>query len=258
MIIPVYKPLGASTHQLAHSIGLKLGEKASHTGTLDPLAEGVVIVVTGTDRLDKQAFAHWKKTYTFTVLFGVETDTFDVLGIPMTDTTPKLQERLADTAQVIEDSKQAFAELTGTYSQELPAFSARRTGDGESFFDLAKRGEQIPLTYENITVHSLATTSHELLSPLTVCQQVSKKIETVIGDFRQEEIKHCWRTTTQKLTAAGVPQLLLMHCSATTSKRTYVRGIVRDLGKKLGLPLTTFAITRTHNGPYSTTDCTIL
>ena len=45
MVIPIYQPLGASTHQIAKRIGEKYGEKATHTGTLDPLAEGVVIVL---------------------------------------------------------------------------------------------------------------------------------------------------------------------------------------------------------------------
>src|SRR5690606_23625088 len=121
MIIPVYKPLGASTHQLAQTVGEHFGEKATHTGTLDPLAEGVVIVLTGPDRFRNSELSDWRKTYQFTVLFGVSTDSHDLLGLPtaVCQTAPRVA--------VIENHLPAIlSKLQAATTQVTPAFSAKR------------------------------------------------------------------------------------------------------------------------------------
>lgn len=57
------------------------GVKTAHTGTLDPMAEGVIIVLLGEERYKKYELAGLKKTYEFEISFGFETDTFDGLGL---------------------------------------------------------------------------------------------------------------------------------------------------------------------------------
>lgn len=81
MIIPVYQPLGSSTHVLAQKVGKIYNSKATHTGTLDPMADGVILVLTGKDRFDKQIHTDAQKTYHFSILWGVQTDSLDLLGL---------------------------------------------------------------------------------------------------------------------------------------------------------------------------------
>ena len=63
MILPIYQHQGSSSHMLARQVGQQYGEKATHTGTLDPMAEGVLIVLTGQDRFNKSKYTDWQKVY---------------------------------------------------------------------------------------------------------------------------------------------------------------------------------------------------
>ena len=80
-ILPIWQPVGYSTHKIAKAVSNKYGVKTSHTGTLDPLAQGVIIVLLDDERLKKYEYAHWPKTYEFEIVFGISTDTYDGMGI---------------------------------------------------------------------------------------------------------------------------------------------------------------------------------
>jgi tRNA pseudouridine55 synthase len=125
MLIPVYKPLGSSSHQLAKKVGETYGEKATHTGTLDPMAEGVLVVLTGEDRFKKTEYSHWQKTYQFKVLVGFETDTHDLLGLIKNIDHKKINQ------PVFEKNLKSFI---GRQQQLVPKFSAQRI-NGQSGFD---------------------------------------------------------------------------------------------------------------------------
>ncbi len=110
MIIPVYKPLGSSTHLLAKKTGDIYQTKATHTGTLDPMANGVVVVLTAEDRFKKSKLANWKKTYEFEILWGATTDSHDLLGL------------ITQTSQAPVDLKkleEALHNFTGNITQQL-------------------------------------------------------------------------------------------------------------------------------------------
>ena len=77
MIIPVYKPLGASSHQLAAKIGQARNEKATHTGTLDPMATGLLIVATGKKTKELSKYQNLNKTYTGTFWLGKTSASMD-------------------------------------------------------------------------------------------------------------------------------------------------------------------------------------
>lgn len=246
MIIPVYKPLGASSHQLAAQIGEKLGEKATHTGTLDPMAEGVLVVLTGENRFQKSELANTEKEYHFSILFDIATDSHDLLGLP----TEVAKETL-DPTQLKERLTQSLAYMVGTTNQEQPVFSAGRE-DGQSFFDLGKQQQTPQKIKENtITIHDMACTQVRSISKKEVLTYQKKAIKHVVGDFRQESILQAWKKQSKELPET----LYVADCVATVSKRTYIRGIVRDVAEKLEIPATTFSIIRTKNGPYRLEDC---
>lgn len=241
MIIPKYKRLGASTHQLAKQIGDQHGEKATHTGTLDPMAEGIVVVLTGEDRFHKEQYANWKKTYQFEILVGFTTDSHDLLGLVVEEDLDY------DHQKTHQDIETILPTVTGTYHQKIPTFSAKRIY-GESYFDKAKRNENLPTETNTICVDSMQIVQSSAISIQQLQQTLPSRISKVEGRFRQEEITHQWQTLLQQYD----PQtsLLLLTLEATTSKRTYIRGIVRDIGQELGTPITTYSIIRTQNGPF--------
>ncbi|KAF2663487.1 pseudouridine synthase [Microthyrium microscopicum] len=121
---------GRKSRQLLNKV------KIGHGGTLDPLATGVLITGIGTGTKELSSFLGCTKTYETVVLFGVQTDTYDVLGKVV---------KTADWAEVNEESiRDALKKnFTGKIGQRPPIFSAKWV-NGERMYDLARRGEEVP------------------------------------------------------------------------------------------------------------------
>ena len=205
MIIPVYKPIGSSTHLLAKKAGDLYQTKATHTGTLDPMADGVVVVLTGEDRFKKSELSDWKKTYEFEILWGVSNDTHDLLGL-----TTEIDEVEVDDKKIAA----ALLKFTGKITQQLPKFSAKRI-DGKSYFDKAK--QQVAFTSESkeIQIHQLKLIGSDTIGKQQL-QKKLQKINLVKGDFRQAEIHNNW----QKITRAGQGDESVMILPASNSSYT--------------------------------------
>ncbi len=242
MIIPVYQQIGQSSHLLAQRVGEQHGEKATHTGTLDPMAEGVLVVLTGEDRFRKSDLSGGTKTYEFEMLWGVRTDSLDTLGL-ITDTQCSTENPEQKLVAVLQN-------FVGRQQQLMPSFSAKRVA-GNSMFDLAKKGTATPEVKQAIEVYSLEHLQTYTASTETVHQTIQDKIEKVTGDFRQQQVLYGWKQYFE----TNTQQLFISKVRALTSKRTYIRGLVRDIAQKLDLPGTTFSITRSENSGFTTADC---
>jgi len=240
MLIPVYKPLGSSSHQLAKKVGETYGEKATHTGTLDPMAEGVLVVLTGEDRFKKTEYSHWQKTYQFKVLVGFETDTHDLLGLIKNIDHKKINQ------PVFEKNLKSFI---GRQQQLVPKFSAQRI-NGQSGFDLAKKNQPFDLQKNEIEILALEILNKETVNSNELFAYINRTINLVVGNFRQAKILTNWEKV-----LANQKNYELITIEAVTSKRTYIRALVRDFSKKLNLALTTYSIVRTKNGKFTIDDC---
>lgn len=256
MIIPVWKKVGQSTHLLAKEIGEKTASttgnisnsKATHTGTLDPMAEGVIIVLTAEDRYRKAEFSDNKKVYEFEVLFGISTDSHDLLGM-----TEQIEIEQISKIDLVKKLGKILDNATGLQKQKQPKFSAQRVG-GKSGFDLAKSGQNFYQQNNQIHIYSITIMTVSEINTADLQKKIVEKINLVTGDFRQNEIKNQWHTTLEKLQRAGVQNLPIIKIKIIASKRTYVRALVRDISEKINIPATTFSIIRTKNGIYSKKD----
>jgi tRNA pseudouridine55 synthase len=109
--------------------------KIGHGGTLDPMATGVLIVGIGDGTKSLNEFQNGgTKTYETIVLFGADTDTYDVTGNVISAAPTE-----GVTKEKIEAALQQFR---GEYKQVPPAFSAKRV-NGERLYDLARQGKEI-------------------------------------------------------------------------------------------------------------------
>ena len=131
-VLVLDKPKGFTSHAVVQQVKKTLGaSKAGHSGTLDPLATGVLVVlINGATKLTPFLASH-EKTYRFSLYFGVETDTLDSTGRVVKQVACKqLQER---------EIKEACAGFTGEVMQTVPRYSAVRVG-GQRLYRLARRG----------------------------------------------------------------------------------------------------------------------
>ena len=141
------KPDGlTSTEALGKVKRLLRPRKAGHAGTLDPLATGILPIALGEATKTVPFVVEGRKTYRFTVRWGVATDTDDAEGeaIARSDARP---ERAAIEALI--------PDFTGEIMQVPPRFSAIKV-NGERAYDLAREGERVELAARPVSVHRFA------------------------------------------------------------------------------------------------------
>jgi tRNA pseudouridine55 synthase len=141
------KPSGPSSHDIVSAVRRALGGvKVGHTGTLDPLATGVLPLLIGRATRLAQFLASATKTYTVHVQFGWGTDTYDSAGEPAGPPTPAAVDRAA-----LETVLERFR---GSFSQQPPAYSAKKVG-GHRAYALARASRVVALEPVMVTVHDL-------------------------------------------------------------------------------------------------------
>ncbi len=132
-----------STHAVAAIRRVFNAQKAGHAGTLDPLASGILPIALGEATKTVPWLMEAKKTYLFTIKWGVSTDTQDREGktVATSDVRP--------TPEAIRAALPAFI---GDIQQIPPQFSAVKV-DGERAYDLARAGEAVELEPRKVTVY---------------------------------------------------------------------------------------------------------
>ncbi len=215
-IINVYKPSGITSNDVIYKVRAALGiKKLGHTGTLDPMAEGVLpILINRGTRIAE--YLDWDlKTYKAAVRLGVRTDSLDITGNV---------EETADPSGITEtDVIGAFAKLmdgeaddaetgfSGILDQIPPMTSAVRI-EGRRLYEYVHQGDEIP---EEI---------RERIRPRRVW----------IENLRIEDI--------------SLPEIRF---SVTCSKGTYIRSISRDIGEILGCGAVLTELKRSASGAFT-------
>jgi tRNA pseudouridine55 synthase len=124
-------------------------QRIGHTGTLDPMASGVLPLVIGRATRLARFFAQSDKEYEADIRLGVQSDTYDAAGEIIAAAFTRDLSTL--TAR---DLDEAIAAFRGTYAQKPPPFSAKKIG-GTRAYHLARRREPVDLASVEVTVHEL-------------------------------------------------------------------------------------------------------
>ena len=146
-VLGIDKPKGITSFDVVRDVrrALKL-KKVGHTGTLDPMATGVLPICVGDGTKIAQFILEATKAYDATLKLGATTDTLDADGkVLVTRPVPAL------TPQVLE---QALAKFRGTFQQVPPMYSAIKVG-GKRLYELARAGEEIERRPREVTVYEL-------------------------------------------------------------------------------------------------------
>lgn len=144
-VIVVNKPAGPTSHDVVAVVRrITRGKKVGHTGTLDPLASGVLPLVIGKATRLAQFLASSDKEYHAEIALGTETTTFDRSGEVVAAAHPRT------VAQVTRgDIDEAIAAFRGTFLQQPPVYSAKKIG-GDRAYELART--KLPVVLEPVEV----------------------------------------------------------------------------------------------------------
>ena len=208
LLVAVNKPSGMTSHDVVNRCRRIFGEKrVGHTGTLDPLATGVLPVCIGpATRLGTYLTAHDKR-YRVTMGLGFETDTDDIQGTPTVtgEAGPDLLDAPFADAYV--------SGLVGKRMQVPPRYSAIKR-DGKKAYELARAGIDVELEARPIEV-----------------------FEAHLVDRYGCDDGICWVV------------------DFSVSKGTYIRALVRDMGRELGCYAHVRALERRQSGSISLDEC---
>ncbi len=136
-VLVIDKPEGVTSHDVVAVARRCLGEtRIGHTGTLDPLATGVLPLACGRATRLVRFLTAADKDYDAVIRFGLATDSYDITGAETS------RSGLAPTREAVE---QALVSLRGAYDQMPPAYSAKRVGRKRAY-ELARRDQPVELT----------------------------------------------------------------------------------------------------------------
>lgn len=147
-LLPVVKECGPTSHDIVDKARRALRERRiGHTGTLDPMAEGLLLLCVGHATRLQQYLLGWSKTYHGVVKLGFATTTYDREGEAI---DPRGEAPVLDR-EVLADLENRYG---GTFDQVPPPFSAKKV-DGKKLYELARSGQKIEIEPKSVTTHAI-------------------------------------------------------------------------------------------------------
>lgn len=251
-IYGLYKPAGLTPLQALQELKAQQSELANtpltYAGRLDPMAEGLLLVLAGEKVHEKEKYLGLDKLYTVTALLGFETDSYDLLGMPnMASSTPTTVEK--------EEIQNTMNRYVGLATLPLPPFSSPPK-QGKPLFWWAKRGQTETLE-RTTTIYAISNITCGSITSKALLEYIATTIPKVNGDFRQLQIIKYWgellvpskRVTL--LEQKGDPFLTTTTFTVHCSSGTYIRSLVNDLGKQINSGACVLRLIRTNIGQFS-------
>ena len=221
-LLVIDKPVNMTSHDVVSSTRRILKERRiGHTGTLDPFATGVLLVLVGRATRLAQFLSGADKEYDAIIRLGFATDTGDRTGNPIHgphgSADPSRAGRWSD-----EEIERALASLRGWIDQVPPMYSAKKIG-GKKLYELARRGEEVEREPVHVCIHEF--------EPIRPDGQLMKDNRDGTFDF-------------------------YVHVACTAG--TYVRTLAEDFGKRLSVGAHLAELRRTRVGDFSVTNAVTL
>ncbi|HEX8253100.1 MAG TPA: tRNA pseudouridine(55) synthase TruB [Thermoanaerobaculia bacterium] len=150
-VLLVDKKTGITSHDVVDRFRRRAKvKKAGHTGTLDPLATGLLVLCVGKATRLQAYLMGMEKTYEGTIQFGWATDSYDAAGAPVGEANEASVEHI--------DFEPHLAQFRGEIEQMPPAFSAKKI-DGVRAYELARKGAEVKLQPKRVTVYEFTIVS---------------------------------------------------------------------------------------------------
>ncbi len=215
----------------------------TYAGRLDPMASGVLLILTEEETKNKEKYLMKEKEYEFEVLFGFSTDTYDILGkvINKQNITKTNLRHGVDVKNLEGEIKKNLKSFLGESVQKYPMYSSK-TVKGKPLFAYARNGEEVEVPERKIFIKKLKLEKIRSTDNKKLFENIEKRIKKVKGNFRQDEILKIWK---KELQTENKREFLVAKFKTKCSSGTYVRTIANTLGNKLKIPSLAFSIKRT-------------
>ena len=229
-----------------------VGIPLSYAGRLDPMASGKLLVLIGEECKHQADYHGLDKEYEFSVLFGISSDTQDVLG------------RLKAGADVVEIFEKNLNDITRSLVGELtfsyPLFSAKTVkGKPLHMWTLEGRLDEIEIPTRTSTIYELELTNIKTLTRAEVADQALAKIETIpevtdprkaLGnDFRRVDVRQDWQNIKNNPNLPETYTVATFCCIASSG--AYMRTLATLIAEKIGTTGLAYHIHRTKIGHYN-------
>lgn len=203
-IIVINKPKGCTSHDIVYKVKKMFNEKVGHTGTLDPMAEGVLPILIGKGTLVSKYLINHDKKYIVKLQLGIKTDTADSEG-------KIIEERQVDAKLINEqDINRIFKTFIGKQEQIPPIYSAIKV-NGKKLYEYARKGQEIELKPRQIEIYDINLLNYSVQEKQiefevfcgkgtyirSLCEDIASKFNTVgymkglkrvqVGDFKIED-----------------------------------------------------------------------
>lgn len=212
-VLIIDKPAGMTSHDVVARVRKIIGERrVGHTGTLDPFATGVLVVMVGRATRLAQYLSGAEKEYEAVIRLGFATDTGDITGVAIEESHAASQSTPSFRREEIEA---ALASLRGEIEQTPPMYSAKKIA-GRKLYELARRGEEVERKPVRVTISDF-----EVIAP--------DGVPPVPGTDGIHDLK------------------VRVVCSAGT----YIRTLAEDFGRRLRLGAHVASLRRTRAGRFT-------
>jgi tRNA pseudouridine55 synthase len=218
-VLIIDKPIGLTSHDVVDQVRRILRERrVGHTGTLDPFATGVLVVLVGRATRLAQFLSGVEKEYEAVIRLGFNTDTGDISGKRTSDSQVNFKPEQWTREQI----ENALASLRGEIDQVPPMYSAKKQA-GRKLYELARQGEEVER------------------KPVRVCISKFEAIKPT-GELLKDNLDGTFDFEVR------------VECSAGT----YVRTLAEDFGKRLNVGAHLAELRRTRVGDLPVTEAKTL
>ena len=222
----------------------------AYAGRLDPMAEGKLLVLQGDECKVQEKYHSLDKEYVFEVLFGVSSDTADVLGLLETCAVPTITE--SNIQNVIQ-------KFVGHVELPYPHFSSKTVqGKPLHTWKLEGRIDEIEIPTKRSEIYSLKLKKLKKIGAQNVFVYATEKIETIprvteeskiLGnDFRRVDVRRCWADFLEKTEPEEKYYVAEFVCIASSG--TYMRTLASLIANELHTCGLAYSINRTKIGAY--------
>ena len=229
-VLVIDKPAGLTSHDVVDEVRRILRvRRVGHTGTLDPFATGVLVVMVGRATRLARFLIALEKEYEAVIRLGYATDTGDRTGKPLPaaveDGDDRQPSRLLSNGSW-QEIESALAALRGEIDQVPPMYSAKKQG-GQKLYEMARRGEEVERKPVRVSIYEL--------EPLHLASRPTAELIKDNGDGTFD-----------------------FEVRVVCSTGTYVRTLAEDFGKRLGLGAHLAELRRTRVGNFQAQQATTL